>query len=107
MADAETGLAEAMATLHFKDPKMPIVANCDSKPLTSGDEVRQELVDGLCRCVQWKNSVRHMVDSGITQFVEFGSGGVLAGLIKRIDRGVEVATVSDSESMRKLAGSSS
>ena len=104
MLEAEAGLIEAMAALNFKDPKMPIVANCDSRPLNTGDEVRQELVNGLCRCVQWKNSVRYLVDSGVSRFVEFGSGGVLAGLIKRIDREVQVATVADSASMRRLAG---
>jgi [acyl-carrier-protein] S-malonyltransferase len=62
------------------------------------------LVNGLCQCVLWKDSVRHIVDSGVTQFVEFGSGGVLAGLIKRINRSVKVTTVSDTASMRKLAG---
>ena len=104
MLQAEAGLTEAMAALNFKDPKMPIVGNCDSRPLNTGDEVRQELVNGLCRCVQWKNSVRYLVDSGVSRFVEFGSGGVLAGLIKRIDRDVQVATVADSASMRRLAG---
>ncbi len=104
MLEAEAGLTEAMAALNFKDPKMPIVANCDSRPLNTGDEVRQELVNGLCRCVQWKNSVRYLVDSGVSRFVEFGSGGVLAGLVKRIDREVQVATVADSASMRRLAG---
>ena len=104
MLEAEAGLIQAMAALNFKDPKMPIVANCDSRPLNTGDEVRQELVNGLCRCVQWKNSVRYLVDSGVSRFVEFGSGGVLAGLIKRIDREVQVATVADSASMRRLAG---
>jgi len=104
MAEAEKGLTEAMGALQFKDPKMPIVANCDSRPLTTGGEIRQELVDGLCQCVQWKSSVRYMVDSGVSQFVEFGAGGVLASLIKRIDRDVEVVNVSDSASLRKLAG---
>jgi len=102
-AEAESGLAKAVQALDFKKPKMPVVGNCESRPLTSADEIRSELVNGLCQCVQWKDSVRHLVDSGITQFVEFGSGGVLAGLIKRIDRGVKVTTVSDTASMRKLA----
>ena len=79
------------------------MVNCDSKPLKTSDEIRSELVNGLCKCVQWKDSVRHIVDSGVTEFIEFGSGGVLAGLIKRIDRGVKVTTVSDTASMRKLA----
>ncbi|SUZ67811.1 uncharacterized protein METZ01_LOCUS20665, partial [marine metagenome] len=80
MSEAEAGLAAAIKALNFKNPKMPVVGNCDSKPLFTADDIRTELVNGLCQCVQWKDSVRHLVDSGVTQFVEFGSGGVLAGL---------------------------
>ena len=105
MVEAKEGLADAIQSLHFSEPIMPVVGNCDSRSLTTADEIRSELVNGLCQCVQWKASVRHLVDSGITQFVEFGCGGVLAGLIKRIDRGVKVSTVSDTASMRKLAAS--
>lgn len=103
MSEAESGLADAINALKFNEPKMPVVGNCDSKPLTTSSEIRSELVNGLCQCVQWKDSVRQIVDSGVTQFIEFGFGGVLAGLIKRIDRGVKVTTVSDIASMRKLA----
>jgi len=103
MSEAESGLADAINALNFNEPKMPVVGNCDSKPLTTSSEIRCELINGLCQCVQWKDSVRQIVDSGVTQFVEFGFGGVLAGLIKRIDRGVKVTTVSDIASMRKLA----
>ena len=103
MFEAASGLADAVQVLNLKEPKMPIVGNCDSRLLSTSDEIRSELVNGLCQCVQWKDSIRHLVDSGVTQFVEFGSGGVLAGLIKRIDRGVKVSTVSDTISMRKLA----
>jgi len=103
MFDAKAGLADAVQALNFKEPTMPLVGNCDSRPLSTADEIRTELVNGLCQCVHWKDSVRHLVDSGVTQFVEFGSGGVLAGLIKRIDRGVKVSTVSDTASVQKLA----
>ncbi len=105
MHDAETGLTEAIEGLRFREPRIPIIANCDSKPLISAAEVRNELVTGLCQCVQWKDSVVRMIGSGVDQFVEFGAGGVLAGLIKRIDGAVGVAAVSDPESMRKLADS--
>jgi len=104
MMEAKAGLADAVQSLRFNEPKMPVVGNCTSKSLTTAVEIRHELVNGLCQCVLWKDSVRHIVDSGVTQFVEFGPGGVLAGLIKRIDRGVKVTTVSDTASMRKLAG---
>ena len=107
MVEAEAGLSAELDRLTFREPRMPIIANCDCRALTTGDEIRDELVRGLCRCVQWKDSVVSMVDSGIDRFVEFGAGGVLAGLIKRIDREVEVSAVADPESVRKLAEAAS
>ncbi len=105
MAGAEAGLAEELKSLTLREPRMPVIANCDCRALTSSAEIRDELVQGLCRCVQWKDSVRVMIDSGVGRFVEFGAGGVLAGLIKRIDRDVEVSAVADPDSIRKLAAS--
>ena len=105
MVEAEEGLAAELEDLQFRQPRIPIIANCDCRSLTEVTEIREELVSGLCRCVQWKDSVLAMVDSGVDRFVEFGAGGVLAGLIKRIDRDVEVSAVSDPDSIRKLAAS--
>ena len=105
MFEAEEGLAAELENLQFRQPRIPIIANCDCHPLTEVEEIREELVKGLCRCVQWKDSVRAMVDSGVSRFVEFGAGGVLSGLIKRIDREVEVSAVADPDSIRKLAAS--
>ena len=103
MRGAEAGLANAVSKLQFRDPKFPIVANSNSTPLTAATEVKDELIGGLCRCVQWKTSVRYMVDSGISEFIEFGPSGVLSGLIKRIDRGVHAVTLSDPASIFKAA----
>ena len=102
MQGAKMGLAEAVGALDFRAPQFPIIGNSDSVPLTTGEEVREELIQGLCRCVQWKNTVKYMVDFGVSQFVEFGPAGVLAGLIKRIDRGVKTVALSDPASIRKL-----
>ena len=101
MQGAKLGLAEAVGALEFRDPQFPIIANSDSAPLTTGEAVKDELIQGLCRCVQWKNTVRCMVDFGVSQFVEFGPAGVLAGLIKRIDRSVEAVALSDPASIWK------
>ena len=103
MADAEAGLRAELVQLTLREPNTPIVANCDCRSLTNTLDIQGELVQGLCRCVQWKDSVRTMIDTGVDQFVEFGAGGVLAGLIKRIDRDVEVSAVADPDSIRKLA----
>ena len=106
MQEAKEGLAEAMVAMEFKDPQSPIIANSDCAELRTGEQVREELVRGLCQCVQWRNTVRCMVDSGISQFVELGPASVLASLIRRIDRGVEAVALFNPDSIRKLAGAS-
>jgi [acyl-carrier-protein] S-malonyltransferase len=103
MDQAQAGLTEAVHSLNFRDPAVPIVANSTGQPLTTGGQVQEELVSGLCHCVQWKNSVRYMVGSGVSHFVEFGPARVLASLIKRIDRDVQAITLSDPDSIQKLS----
>ena len=102
MAQAQEGLKEAIGSLKFRDPEIPVIGNYTGVPLTTAIQVRQELVNGLCHCVQWRNSVRYMLDSGVSQFIEFGPTKILASLIKRIDRDVAAVTLSDPEAMQKL-----
>ena len=96
-------LADAIDALNFNDPRFPIIANSDTTALTTADQVKQELVQGLCQCVQWKGSVKTMVDAGVSEFVEFGPGGVLSSLIKRVDRNVRAVALSDPASIQKLS----
>ncbi len=103
MSYAQEGLSEAIAELNFRDPEIPIVANSLAAPVTTVDEVQGELIEGLCHCVRWKQSVKYMVDSGSSRFVEFGPARVLSSLIRRIDRDVDASTLSDPQSIRKFA----
>ena len=102
MGHAQQGLMEAIAGLEMADPVFPIVANSMAAPVTTAEEVRGELIEGLCHCVRWKQSVRYMVDSGASHFVEFGPSRVLSSLIKRIDGDVEAYTLSDPASIEKV-----
>ena len=103
MGYAQEGLVEAIADLELRDPEIPIIANSLAAPVTTAAEVRGELVEGLCHCVKWKQSVQYMVDSGASHFVEFGPSRVLSSLIKRIDRDVEAFTLSDPASIEKVS----
>ncbi|MCH7712426.1 MAG: ACP S-malonyltransferase [Chloroflexi bacterium] len=103
MLKAKEGLESAVNSMAFNDPTIPIIANSDCSLLTNGSQIKEELVNGLCRCVQWKESVQSMVNSGVSEFVEFGPAGVLSGLIRRIDRGVQATAVTDPDSITKLA----
>ncbi len=102
MEPARAGLAEAVESLIFRDPTVPIVANCDGQPLTTADSVKRELIAQICSCVQWKQSIDYMVKSGVSRFIEVGPGNVLSGLVKRIDRSAQVSSVGDVESILNL-----
>ena len=105
MSDASAGLESAVLGLEFQAPIIPVIGNYSGTPISTVDEVKRELFNGLCHCVQWRNSIRYMVGSGVSRFVEFGPSRVLSSLIKRIDKGVEAITLSDTESIRKLTES--
>ena len=113
MSPAQRGLAEAIQDVEFRDPDVPIFANSTSVPLTTAQTVREELLTQLCSCVQWKKSVDHMIESGVSSFIEFGPGKVLTGLIKRISsnpeycgRHVSALNVADISSARRAAETS-
>ena len=102
MEPARDGLAEAVDKLQFRDPTVPIVANCTGKPLTTAREVKKELVSQICNCVQWSQSIDYMLGSGVSRFIEIGPGTALSSMVKRIDRSVEALSVGDMDAILNL-----
>ena len=112
MVLAAQGLADAVNMVQFREPEIPIIGNSICRPLTTAQDIKEELANQLCNCVQWHRSVDIMMDLGISNFIEFGPGHVLGGLIKKISSaaphqslGVEVASVADLTSATKVAES--
>ena len=103
MEPATAGLLEKVNDLTFRDPKVPIIANCTGKPLTTGESVKQELVSQISSCVQWKQSIDYMLHSGVANFIEIGPGKALSGMVKRISKSARVTSVGDIESILALA----
>jgi len=97
------GMAQAISHVDFQLPQVPIVANSTAQPLTKPDEVKEELLQQLCHCVQWQPSVEYMVGVGVSTFIEIGPGQVLSGLIKRISNEVQVLNMSDLESIKAIS----
>jgi [acyl-carrier-protein] S-malonyltransferase len=93
MRPAALGMAEAVATLEFRDPLMPIVANCSGELLRTGRSVKDELINQVSTAVQWRRSILNMLQAGISTFVEIGPGRVLNGLIRQIDRNVALLNI--------------
>jgi len=97
MQPAAAGMARAISEYHFREPRVPVVVNCTAQPMTTTDEIKEELVNQISSCVQWQRSVEYMVHAGVSTFVEVGPGKVLSGLIRRITREAQVVYVGDSE----------
>ncbi len=102
MEPARAGLIEAINSVQFHDPQIPVVGNCDAKPLETAEDVKRELISQICGCVQWKRTVDYMIDSGVNEFIEVGPGKALSGMVKRISRRSQITAVGDLESIMSL-----
>ncbi len=82
----EYGAAVDAAALSL--PAVPFIANSTAAPVVGLDALRAEFKSQLTSPVRWTESVQYMISNGVTSFIEIGSGNVLTGLLKRIDRNV-------------------
>jgi [acyl-carrier-protein] S-malonyltransferase len=102
MQPAVDGMAQIVAKVTFKNPSIPIIANVTAQPLTSDDQLKDELLKQLCSGVQWQRSIEYMLKQGVSKFIEIGPGKVLTGLIKRISRDAETVNIGDLAAVKGL-----
>ena len=102
MQPASDGLAEIMASLSFNEPSIPIIANTSAEPLTPAESIKDELLRQLCTGIQWQRSIEYMINNGVTTFIEIGTGKVLTGLVKRINKEVETINIGDVEAIKAV-----
>ncbi|MEP3197132.1 MAG: ACP S-malonyltransferase [Lentilitoribacter sp.] len=108
MAPAADAMAEALAGVEKQNPVVPVIANVRAEPVTDADEITKLLVEQVTGQVRWRESVAWFGANGIETLFEVGSGKVLTGLARRIDRslaGVAVNNPSDLQAaLEKLNG---
>ncbi len=105
MQPAVMGMKSALEKVIFRDPVVPIIGNVTAQPLIKGTQFRDELLAQLVSGVQWQKSVEYMIERGVTKFIEIGPGKVLAGMIKRINKEVEILNIGDLISVKSLVSS--
>ncbi len=86
MRPAEARLRGDIDRIAFSDPRVPVYVNVDAAPVTGAAAAKDALVRQVSRPVLWEQSVRTMIDDGVSLFVEVGPGRVLSGLLARIDK---------------------
>lgn len=92
MSPAREELASAIEQTEFIAPICPIYQNVNAAPSQDPDVIKKNLVDQLTAPVRWTQSVQRMAADGALLFIEVGPGNVLQGLVKKINRELEVSS---------------
>ncbi|WSH66609.1 ACP S-malonyltransferase [Rhizobium ruizarguesonis] len=93
MAPAADAMREALATVSKSDPIVPLIANVRAAPVTGADEIASLLVEQVTGQVRWRETVEWFAGNGVTTLYELGSGKVLTGLARRIDKTINGISV--------------
>lgn len=102
MRVASEKLGKAFDAVSFAQQQVPVIGNVNSKVLGDISSIKQELVEQVYSPVQWEESVREMIAQGVSIFIECGPGKVLSGLVKKIDRSVQIFCVYDEASLQEV-----
>jgi [acyl-carrier-protein] S-malonyltransferase len=103
MAPAAQKLAARLETVTIAPLAFPVLANVDARPNRESRRVKELLVQQVDHPVRWEETVRAMAESGVTHILEIGPGKVLAGLVRRIAKEIEVVPVGTVEGIEAAA----
>jgi [acyl-carrier-protein] S-malonyltransferase len=103
MESAYMKLQKALADVPMRSPRFPVISNVTGEEVKTPEKIRRTLSDQVIGTVRWTDCMRRLIDLGCDFFIELGPGNVLAGLSKRTNRGINVMSVGDAESVRQCA----
>lgn len=103
MRPAAEQLSGVLAELPMNPAAVPVVANVTARPVQEPEAIRRLLVEQVYSPVLWEDTVAWLIAQGVDTFVEIGSGSVLAGLIKKVDKTVRVLPVNSKDAVDQFA----
>src|SRR5438552_1413478 len=104
MESAYDKLGPELLNVEMQLPRFPVISNVTGEEVKTLPEIRRTLQDQVTATVRWLDCMETLLeDCGCDFFIELGPGNVLAGLLQRISKGVDVVSVGDTESVRKCA----
>ena len=88
MAPAAEAMAGALGEVEMASPVVPLISNVTASAVSDPEDIRQRLVEQVTGQVRWRETVERFSSDGVTHLMELGSGKVLSGLARRIDRNI-------------------
>ena len=101
MKEAADEFAITLNKTHFNDAETPVIQNVNAEVKTKSNEIKKALLEQLYMPVHWVDSINRMQSMGVNKIIECGPGKVLSGLIKRIDRSIQIHSVQNKVSLIK------
>ncbi|TDQ63651.1 [acyl-carrier-protein] S-malonyltransferase [Maritalea mobilis] len=106
MGPAAEAMEAALASADVKEPVVPVVSNVLAAPISDPSEIKKRLVEQVCGKVRWSQSVSWMTgEGGIDTLVELGTGKVLTGLARRINRDANALAINTPDDIEKYVES--
>jgi [acyl-carrier-protein] S-malonyltransferase len=95
-------LEQEMSSVEFKNTNIPVISNVDALPHTDSRQIKKNLRNQVVSSVLWVDSMNYLINENIDIFIEFGPKGVLAGMMRKIDRKKKVLTIDTLEDVNKV-----
>jgi [acyl-carrier-protein] S-malonyltransferase len=102
MSPATKIMTSELSATKFSVPKNMIVSNVTAEPSNDPENLRDLLIKQIEKPVRWRESIINIIKQGNKKFIEIGPGKVLSGLVKRIDRNVELIQVNNIDDLKNL-----
>ena len=102
MKPATEIMSKKIKEINFLVPQNKIVSNVTALPSDNPDRIKNLLIDQIEKPVRWRESIINMINLGSKKFIEIGPGKVLSGLVKRIDRNVELIQVNNIDDLKNI-----
>jgi [acyl-carrier-protein] S-malonyltransferase len=105
MKRAALKLAQELQKIKINIAKVPVVSNVTARPVTQALEIKDNLIKQVTASVLWEDSMKFLLSEDIKNFIEFGPGRVLKGLMRCIDETAQVVNIEKKEDIVNLVGS--
>ena len=102
MAPAAEKMKNELENIEIKPPIVPIVSNVCAWAISDPIEIKKLLVSQVTGSVRWRESIMWMANNNVNEIWEVGSGKALSGMIRRIDKNINLMTISSPEDIRAV-----
>ena len=99
MQPAADAMSEALDGIKLESPSVPLVANVKASQETNGSIIKELLIEQVTGSVRWRESIEYISSHGVSDVFEVGAGKALSGMVRRIDREINVNQVFDTNSV--------